>query len=178
MAQNKTRIIGRDQFLHIAVNLIYKTLLEAGRAEAKTVFRDLARGRVVPLTRVQMEDGSLVQFDLGFDHSEYRGDLNFGSFRKSLTELIAHLSDVVREQHNITVFSAENDPNVLIFGITGISYEEQEPSLLVLAADAGLNRPSVLLKLMYLDYRQFVDQGAAAGEEVEDDGYQQHRASR
>lgn len=165
MAQNKTQTIDRDKFLLMSVNLLYKTLLNTGRTQAKGVFRDLKEGRTVPITRVQMEDGSLVQFDLELDHSEHPGKLNFGGFRSGLTELIARLSDALREKREVTVFSAEHDPDVIMFGITGISYEGEEPSVLVLGADAGSGKPSVLLKLMYLDYRQFVEQAADSSDE-------------
>ncbi|CAN0593040.1 unnamed protein product, partial [Laminaria digitata] len=45
MAQNPNKSIPRDQFLTIAVNLLYKAFLENRRTEAKNVFRDMATGR-------------------------------------------------------------------------------------------------------------------------------------
>ncbi|WP_193940533.1 hypothetical protein [Parahaliea mediterranea] len=155
MAREQTQSIPREKFLLMSVNLLHKAFLEANRTQAKNLYRDVAEGRTAALTNVQMEDKSLVRFDLALDHSEYRGKLNFGSFRDSLTVLIAQLSDALREGRNITVFTAENDPNVMIFGVTGVTYNEGEPSVLVLGADAGSGQPSVMLKLMYLDHSQF-----------------------
>ncbi|GAB3270608.1 hypothetical protein [Parahaliea aestuarii] len=163
MAREQTQTIPRDKFLTMSVNLLHKAFLEASRTQAKNLFRDVAEGRTAALTKVQMEDKSLVRFDLALDHSEYRGKLNFGSFRESLTALIAQLSDALRQERDITVFSAENDPNVMIFGATGVTYEKGEPSVLVLSADAGRGQPAVTLKLMYLDPRQFAATGAESG---------------
>lgn len=171
MAQHQTHTIPREKFLLMSVNLLYKVFHEASRTESKNVFREIAEGRAVHLTKVQMEDKSTVRFDLSLDHSEYRGKLNFGSFRNSLMVLIAQLSEALREEKNITVFSQEDDPNVMIFGATGVTWQDGEPSVLVLGADAGEGQPSVMLKLMYLDYSQFGEpRGAAAAANAVDGG--------
>lgn len=159
MAQTQTQTIPREKFLLMSVNLLHRALLETNRTQAKNLYRELSEGRAVHLTNVQMEDRSTVRFDLSLDHSEYRGKLNFGTFRTSLTVLIARLSDALREQRNITVFTAENDPNVMIFGVTGVTWQDGEPSVLVLGADSGAGQPSVMLKLMYLDHSQFGEPG-------------------
>ncbi|MBN7796687.1 hypothetical protein [Parahaliea mediterranea] len=159
MAQHQTQTIPREKFLLMSVNLLHRALLETNRTQAKNLYRELSEGRAVHLTNVQMEDRSTVRFDLSLDHSEYRGKLNFGTFRTSLTVLIARLSDALREQRNITVFTAENDPNVMIFGVTGVTWQDGEPSVLVLGADSGAGQPSVMLKLMYLDHSQFGEPG-------------------
>ncbi len=164
MAQTQT--IPRDKFLHMSVNLLYKSLLESSRTHAKGMYRELAEGKTLPLTRVRMEDGSLVQFDLCLDHSEYRGKLGFGGFRTSLTELIALLSDALREERQVLVFSSQDDPDIVIFGVAATTWENGEPSVMVLGADAGPDQPAVLLKLMYLDYGQFARNTAG---EVEGD---------
>lgn len=155
MAREQTQSIPREQFLTMSVNLLHKVFLEANRTQAKSIYRDIAEGKQVALTNVQMEDKSLVRFDLALDHSEYRGKLNFGSFRDSLTMLLAQMTDALRQEKNITVFTQENDPNVMIFGLTGVTYEDGKPSVLVLGADAGSGQASVMLKLMYLDHSQF-----------------------
>lgn len=159
MAQTQTQTIPREKFLLMSVNLLHRALLETNRTQAKNLYRELSDGRAVHLTNVQMEDRSTVRFDLSLDHSEYRGKLNFGTFRTSLTVLIARLSDALREQRNISVFTAENDPNVMIFGVTGVTWQDGEPSVLVLGADSGAGQPSVMLKLMYLDHSQFGEPG-------------------
>jgi len=174
MAQNLTQSIPRDTFLTMSVNLLHKALLEPSRTQAKQLYRELAEGRPVPLTNVRMEDGSQVRFDLGLDASEYRGKLGFGSFRDSLTVLLGRLVEALKAEREITVFTAQNDANMMIFGVTGVTHEEGQPSVLVLGADAGRDQPSVLLKLMYLDHSQF---GETPGDAVEP-GATKERASK
>lgn len=150
-----SQTISREKFLTMSVNLLYKAFLESRRTEAKQVFRDMLAGKSVPLTNVQMEDRSLVRFDVALDYTLYRGKLNFGSFRAGLALLVARLSDALREQRDITVFTAEHDPNTMIFGVTSVTWEDGEPSVLVLGADSSQGRGSVELRLQYLDPEQF-----------------------
>lgn len=154
MAQG-SQTVSREKFLTMSVNLLYKAFLESRRTEAKQVFRDMLAGKSVPLTKVQMEDRSLVRFDVALDHSLYQGKLNFGSFRAGLALLVARLSDALREQRDITVFTAEHDPNVMIFGVTAVTWEEGEPSVMVLGADSSRDSGAVELRLQYLDPEQF-----------------------
>lgn len=149
--------ISREQFLTMSVNLLYKAFLQSRRTEAKQIFRDMLAGKAVPLTNVQMEDQSLVRFDVTLDHSLYRGKLNFGSFRAGLALLVARLSDALREQREITVFTSEHDPHVMIFGVTAVTWEEDEdvPSVMVLGADTSSRQAVVALCLQYLDPEQF-----------------------
>ena len=137
MAQNPNKSIPRDQFLTIAVNLLYKAFLENRRTEAKNVFRDMATGRTVHLTNVVMEDKSQVRFDVALDHSEYRGKLNFGAFRASLAMLVAQLSDALRAGKDIKVFSEQNNPDNVVFGLSAATEDEGEVNVMVLGADSN-----------------------------------------
>ncbi|MFN2169703.1 MAG: hypothetical protein ACK2U9_26010 [Anaerolineae bacterium] len=175
MAQHGTHSIPRDKFLTISVNLLHQALLEVSRTRAKTIYRELAEGRIVPLTRVQMEDRALVQFDLALDHSEYRGKRSFGNFRNSLATLVGRLAEALRTRQDVTVFTAEHDPNVVIFGITGLTWADGHPNVMVLGADAGSGQPTVMLKLMYLDPAQFeveeaVTEAAVGGRQAPEQG--------
>jgi hypothetical protein len=90
------------------------------------------------------------------DHSEYAGTLNFGAFRSSLTALLSNLVDAVKEQREITTFGAEGDSANIIFGVTGVTVEKEIPSVLVLSTSTGGQEAAVMLRLMYLDYQQFL----------------------
>jgi hypothetical protein len=155
MAGNHNHTLPTDKFLTLSVNLLNKVFIEATRTEAKNLFRELSEGRQPPLTRVRMEDGSEARFDLALDSSEYRGKLNFGAFRAGITLLVANLAQALREQQEIRTFHAEYDRNVVVFGVSAITVEGGEPSVLVLGADSRASRESVLLQLMYLDQSQF-----------------------
>lgn len=166
MAQNQSQSIPRDKFLTIAVNLLYKAFLENRRTEAKNVFRDMAAGRSVHLTNVQMEDRSQVRFDVALDHTEFRGKLNFGAFRSSLAMLVAQLSDALRAGKDIKVFSEQNNPDNVVFGLTAATEDEGEVNVLVLGADSSTTRGSIELRLQYLDPAQFAPESDAAPPEA------------
>jgi hypothetical protein len=117
MAGTQTHMLPTDKFLTLSVNLLHKVFLEATRTEAKNLYRELSEGKPVPLTRVRMEDGSEVRFEVALDHSEYRGRLNFGAFRAGVTLLVANIADALREEKPVRTFHAEHDPNVVIFEI-------------------------------------------------------------
>lgn len=161
MAQNPNKSIPRDQFLTIAVNLLYKAFLENRRTEAKNVFRDMATGRTVHLTNVVMEDKSQVRFDVALDHSEYRGKLNFGAFRASLAMLVAQLSEALRAGKDIKVFSEQNNPDNVVFGLSAATEDEGEVNVMVLGADSNAARGSIELRLQYLDPAQFAAEAQA-----------------
>lgn len=164
MAQLHRQAIPKEKFLTMSANLLYRAFLDASRTEAKRIYRDLAEGRVLPLTEVQMEDNSRVRFDLALDHSELAGKLNFGAFRASVTTLIHNLGETLRQDDSaIPVFTAENDPEMTLFGVTAVTYEDEEPRVMVLGADTRSGRPVIQLRLMYLNPGQFQ---SASGEPV------------
>jgi len=156
MAATKNQSIPQDKFLTLSVNLLNKVFLEASRTDAKSLYRQISEGGPVALTRVQMEDKSEVRFDLRLDHTDFRGKLNYGSFRASLTTLIANIVEVLRDGKPVKVFQADHDRNVFIFGITAPTVEDHEANVMVLGADASQDQAAVMLQLMYLDPDQFV----------------------
>lgn len=164
MAQNQTQTIPRDKFLTIAVNLLYKAFLENRRTEAKNVFRDMAAGRSVHLTNVQMEDRSQVRFDVALDHSEFRGKLNFGAFRASLVLLVAQLSEALRAGKDVRVFTDRNNPDNVIFGLSAPTDDDGEVNVMVLGVDSSETRGTIELRLQYLDPAQFAPESEAAPE--------------
>lgn len=155
MATTQTQSIPREQFLTLSINLLHRAFVESTRTEAKKLFNMVAQGGPVGLTQVQMEDKSTVRFDLALDHSEYDGKLNYGAFRASLMTLLSNLASAIKEEREIQTFGAENDPNNMIFGITGVTIEREVPAVMVLSTTTSASDAGVLLRLMYLDYKQF-----------------------
>ena len=158
MSQFQTQSIPQDKFLRMAVNLLHKTFVESARTDAKNAFREIADGRAAHLTTVRMEDGSTSRFNLRFDHSEYRGKLNYGAFRASLATLIGNISQALQDEREINVFNANADPNTMIFGVTAVTVEEDTPNVMVLGAELGNRAGESTLSLLYLDPSQFVEQ--------------------
>lgn len=167
MSKSENQTIPREQFLTMATNLLHRSLLEPSRTEAKNLYRTMTKGDHIHLTTVEMQDKSRVRFDLAFDHTEFRGNVNFSAFRSSLALLLSNLVKVLTDKTDVTVFSAENDPNVMVFGVTAVTEENGQANVMVLGADSSEGQPSVLLRLMYIDHSQFADQpsGAAAKQE-------------
>jgi len=156
MATQQTQSIPGDQFLTMAINLLHRAFVEATRTEAKKLYRDIEAGKSIALTRVEMEDKSLVRFDLSLDHSEYQGTLNFGAFKASLSTVLANLVKALQAGQKIPRFSAEGDDNNMIFGITGVTVERDVPAVMVLSVRVHPSDAVVMLRPMYLDYQQFL----------------------
>ncbi len=156
MATTQTTSLPTDQFLTMAINLLHKAFIEQNRTEAKKLFRTVAEGKIVPLTNVQMEDKSVVRFDVSLDHSEYRGNLNFGAFRASLATTLANLVKAMQEGRTINTFTAEQNENNMIFGITGVTVENEHPAVMVISAQVSDRGAAVMLRPMYLNYEQFL----------------------
>lgn len=156
MATTETKSIPTDQFLTMTINLLHKAFIEQNRTEAKKLFKTVAEGKIVPLTNVQMEDKSIVRFDVSLDHSEYRGKLNFGAFRASLSTTLANLVKAIQEGHTINTYSAENNDNNMIFGITGVTMENDTPAVMVISTQVSDRGAAVMLRPMYLNYEQFL----------------------
>ncbi len=156
MTRLQTQNIPRDKFLTIAANLLYRALLDASRTEAKRLYRELETDSIVALSNVRMEDGSEVRFDLALDHSELAGKLNFGAFRASVATLVHNLGETLgQDDPQVAVFTAEHKPELALFGVTAVTYEDEQPRVMVLGADTDSGRPVIQLRLMYLDPAQF-----------------------
>ncbi len=162
MAQNRQQTIPKDKFLVIAVNLLHRQFIGAGRTRAKQMYREIEQGRVMPMTAVKMEDNSTVRFRILLDHSEFKGHLNFGAFKASLTTLVGNLSRALQEKKEITVFNVEHGPSSVMFGITAVTVEDDRPNVMVLGADVEGEAAAVTLRLMYLDPAQFTRQDGEA----------------
>jgi len=146
--------IDPKQFLIIATNVLHKTLLEASRATAKSVFKAIREGRRVSLLDVKMEEDADVRFDLALDHSEFRGGkLNFTAFRDSVTALVATLGENLRQAKDIPAFT-EQGGGAMLFGVPAATRNGGEINVLMLGAE--LRGPDgVLRNLTYLDPSQF-----------------------
>lgn len=154
--------MAQDQFLLIAVNLLHKGFVEAKRTDAKALYQQIATGKTVKLTTVDMADASRADFHLSLSHSEFRGRLNFGAFRASVAALTANIARALQEQRELKVFCAQHGGNAVIFGITAVTLERDLRNVMVLAADTRESGAATVLQLMYLDPTQFAGGPASA----------------
>ena len=158
MATSAQLNIPKDKFLLIAINLLHRHFIAAARAPAKRLYREIREGRRVPITSVQMEDDSRVRFTLSLDHSEYSGHLHFSSFRQGVSTLLANISVALEEKREISVFNREQSPGSLLFGITGVTMDGENPRVMELGADLEGPDGAITLRLMYLNPDQFARQ--------------------
>ena len=162
MRESKT--IDTQQFATIAANLLHQGVLETQRTTAKRIFRELEEGRRVSLTRLRMEDGGELRFDLSMDADGFNGVLNFSAFRDGLLALVANLSDALRAGAAITVFDPIKDQDstsdgyasTRIFGVPGITNHDGMVNALMLGVEPDPVQPVVALHLLYVDPQQFV----------------------
>lgn len=157
----QTKSLPTDKFLTIAINLMNTAVLEATRTDAKKLYRELEAGKAVPLTHLQMEDKSLVRFDLALNHEQYQGNYNFGNFKTGLTLLISNIIEALKAPQTLQTFRNEADSNSLLFSVPAVTVEDGKPSVLFLGAESGTGEPLVTLQLTYLDNVQFEEQAAA-----------------
>jgi hypothetical protein len=155
MSQPAQKTLPKDKFLVIAVNLLHRLFLEAGRPEAKRLYRGIRDGKVASLTRLRMEDDSILQFQLSMDHSELGGHPGFGAFRGGLEVLLGNINRALQDKQDINVFSSQESPDSMLFGITGVTVERDQTSVMVLGADVSGPTGVVTLRLLYLDPAQF-----------------------
>jgi len=157
MATITRQTIPQDKFLRIAVNLLYKAVMDVPRTHAKRLFAELDQGRTVALAHLAMDDqGNQVRVDLNLNQGEFRGKLNFGAFKASVTTLIANATDVLQAEKAVPVFTAEGRDSHILFGVLGVTLEDEVPNALGLAAETGGEEGTFQLTLMYLDPAQFV----------------------
>jgi len=146
--------ISPANFLTIATNVLYKTLLEVPRTSSKNVFKAISDGKRVSILDVRMEDDADVRFDLALDHSEYRGGrLNFTAFRDSVTVLVAALGENLHNHTDVPGFTQQRDRS-LLFGVPGVTQEQGQANALMLGVNMR-GAGTVLLKLQYIDPTQF-----------------------
>jgi len=138
----------------MAANVLHKTLLESPRTTSKNIFKAVSDGRKVSLLDVRIDEETNLRFDLSLDHSEFSGDrLNFTAFRNSITMLLATLSESLKKEAEVSVFTEQTDGSML-FGGPGVTQGKGQVNVLMLGAD--MRSPgSVLLKLQYIDSDQF-----------------------
>jgi hypothetical protein len=156
MSEYQTQSITREQLMVMSVNLLHRAFIEAPRTEAKKLYRQIADGDTVALTQVRMDDGGILHFDLALDHSEYDGSLNYSAFRASMATVLQNLANALQKKQDINTFSADNNPNRMIFGITGVTADKDVPAVMVVSADVRSAEGRVVLRPMYLDYQQFL----------------------
>jgi len=154
-SQSGTQALPQDKFLLVAANLLHRAFVEAPRTEAKQIFRALSEGKAVRLNALELEDKSIAQFGVALDHSEFKGNLNYGAFRASVGTLLTNLGAAIKEERKLTTFGDADSGGTQIFGVTAVTVEENKPNVMVLGAKTENTGGATILQLLYLDPSQF-----------------------
>ncbi|MFT5483630.1 MAG: hypothetical protein ACI9GW_002288 [Halieaceae bacterium] len=164
MSNFQSHSMSTAKFLTVSTNILHKAFVEGSRTSAKAVFSAIFDGKRAGLITVKMEDDSESRFDVTLDHSEFRGKLNFGIFKSVLTHMLVQISDYVKSEKEVPVFTEEESGRVL-FGLPGIFENKGDVNALVLGAD--MTSPgTVNLMLQFVDSDQFL-RAADDGEQGE-----------
>lgn len=132
MSANPVQVWQPERLLLVASELLHRSFVEATRADAKRLFRDIEDGKQVGVARLELEDQSQLLIKLTLDKSEFRGKFNFRVFRQSLELLIAQIATLLQQgQKEFNSFTAESGE--MMFLIPSITRNEQgEENALVL----------------------------------------------
>jgi hypothetical protein len=103
---------------------------------------------------------------VSLDHSELAGHLNFGAFRGGLGVLLGNIARALQDKRDVTVFTVEQRPSAMLFGITGVTVEGDRASVMVLGAESGVEAGTITLQLMYLDPAQFASGSTPAQQAI------------
>ena len=69
--------------------------------------------------------------------------------------LLGNINRALQDKQDINVFSSQESPDSMLFGITGVTVERDQTSVMVLGADVSGPTGVVTLRLLYLDPAQF-----------------------
>ncbi len=160
MSGFQSHSMSHSKFLQIAANILVKCVYEADRTNAKAMFINLLDGDTEQLIKVQMEDGSELQFDLKLDCTEYLGKLNYSAFKASLGVLLATIGEFLKTEEEVRVLSDEPS-GALVFVVPGLAEDKDsgEINALLLGMNLGqLGR--ACLNLQFFEPEQFIKKQA------------------
>jgi hypothetical protein len=149
-----------QRFFTGALNVLHAGFIKASRAQAKRHYARVHGGAVLELAKLRLGDGSDLLFRVTLDQSEFRGKLDFATFRKALMQLLAKLQDRIRFKGELIVYSNEETGSLLL-NLPSVVTEDGRTNVMML----GVDKPEpgvVTLRLQFLDPEQFRQPAAGA----------------
>ena len=160
MSQSQSVSMEPQRFFTGALNVLHAGFIKASRAQAKRHYARVHGGAVLELAKLRLGDGSDLLFRVTLDQSEFRGKLDFATFRKALMQLLAKLQDRIRFKGELIVYSNEETGSLLL-NLPSIVTEDGRTNVMML----GVDKPEpgvVTLRLQFLDPEQFRQPAATA----------------
>ena len=164
---NANHTLTDEQFATVCANLLHQCLIAPSRTVVKRVFRDLQAGIKVSLTKLRMEDDSLLRVDLTLDSTAFIGILNFSTFRGVVQELLIQFREHLTSEKPLTTFRALDEAGNAtterrLYGVFAQSVQGGSLNILMLGVDPHLSEPQVLLELMFVDPSQMTQSESAS----------------
>lgn len=153
MSQSQSVSMESQRFFTGALNVLHAGFIKASRAQAKRHYARVHGGAVLELAKLRLADGSEMLFRVALDQSEFRGKLDFSTFRKALLQLLAKLQDRIRFKGELNVYKSE-ETGALLLNLPAILAEGGRTNVMML----GVDKPEpgvVTLRLQFLDPEQF-----------------------
>ena len=149
-----------EQFATVCCNILHTALIETPRTTSKRVFRELEAGTRVSLTQLKMEDESTLRMDLRLITDDFKGTLNYSTFRDALQVLLSRFREHITQEQPLKAFRALDEAGEAtlerrLYAITAPIVSGAEINVMMLGVDPHPSEPVVLLELMFVDPEQF-----------------------
>tara|TARA_Y100000385_G_scaffold267626_1_gene303936 strand:- start:960 stop:1478 length:519 start_codon:yes stop_codon:yes gene_type:complete len=149
-----------EQFATVCCNILHTALIETPRTTSKRVFRELEAGTRVSLTQLKMEDESTLRMDLRLITDDFKGTLNYSTFRDALQVLLSRFREHITQEQPLKAFRALDESGEAtlerrLYAITAPIVSGAEINVMMLGVDPHPSEPVVLLELMFVDPEQF-----------------------
>jgi hypothetical protein len=143
------------RLLVVMTDVLHRTVLSVPRAQAKVIFRDIEKGGVVPLLRLQLEDNTELLVQLSLDVSEFVGTLRFSVFKQCLDAMLHTIAArLASKSDELNLFTDESSGQRL-FLLPGVVQEQGRSQVLVMGMSHNSREASLTICLQYLDPVQF-----------------------
>ncbi|ROS04817.1 hypothetical protein EDC56_0330 [Sinobacterium caligoides] len=93
MSQFVQHSLSPERLLSVGNNILYKAFLEATRIDSKRLYGGLLEGGTASLVTMRLDDETEVKINLRMYAEDYQGKLNYGSFKKHVSLLIARINE-------------------------------------------------------------------------------------
>ena len=137
------------------------------RASAKRVFQNLADGKRSEFMLINLGELGEIECGLVLDHSEYVGDLGFGSFRQTLALMMEAIVDRLERGAELNILN--NETGDVLFNIPGMTRTEDGKTNVLVCGLRQAGPGVATIQLMFLNPDKYAEALAATLDQPEQD---------
>ena len=137
-----------------SIQLLFDYLINSPKHEGNNRFKKLIESDRHVISEMPLEFGLPVQIMLSLDYSEFKGELDFTSFKKYLAQLVGLLAMTLENGEELLLREEKNTKRFLVELAAPVDADEQQNILML-----GINLQSasvVALELMFFEPSQFI----------------------